>query len=107
MIGYLHIAASDSDISFETKAMVKAQEELYDMLGLYGGGRPRPQSASSPSRHSRHLSIGMKSPYGRPVSDLSTPGLRTSSIPGSARYNRFYSSTNDVGHSSHPFDVSF
>ena len=67
----IFIAASDSDISFETKAMLKAQEELYEILGLYGGGRPRRQSVNSPSRHSRHLSIGMKSPYGRPVSDLS------------------------------------
>ena len=78
--------------------MLKAQEELYDILGLYGGGRPR---------HSRHMSIGMKLPYGRPVSDLSTPGFRTSSIPGSARNNRFYNLTNDVCHPSPPFDLPF
>lgn len=80
--------------------MVRAQEELYDMLGISvndnRGGRPRPRSFGGPTRHSRPMSLGLGSPYPRPVSDISTPGLRSSFALGSARFNRFYHAANDV-----------
>jgi hypothetical protein len=78
--------------------MIRAQEELYDLLvsmSVTKGGRPRPLSVSSPSRYSRHVSFNAKSSYSRPLSDITTPGLGTSSMPGSARMNGLY--TDNVG----------
>lgn len=74
--------------------MLRAQEELYDLLGIstgdIKGNFSRRRSITGPTRHSRHASINMKSPYARPISDISTPGLQTPSIPGSARLNKYY-----------------
>jgi len=76
-----------------TTDMLRAQEDLYHLLGISAGDikghRSRPRSISGPTRHSRHTSLNIKSPYARPVSDISTPGFQTSPRPGSARFNRF------------------
>jgi hypothetical protein len=74
--------------------MLRAQEELYHLLSISTDDTKRrdsrSQSLTGPIRHSRHLSINIKSPDTRPVSAISTPGFSTPSTYGSARSNRFY-----------------
>ena len=80
--------------------MLKAQEELYHLLGISASdikrNDSRPRSVAGPASHSRHMSINRKLSHTRPVSDISTPGFQTSSIPASARSNRFYDGANGV-----------
>lgn len=80
--------------------MLRAQEELYHLLGISTGdikrSDSRPRSVTGPIRHSRHLSINIKPPDTRPVSDISTPGFSTPSMYGSAGSNRFYDRDHQV-----------
>ncbi|KIM92215.1 hypothetical protein PILCRDRAFT_810237 [Piloderma croceum F 1598] len=77
-------AVSSSTPSSETRDMLRAQEELYHLLGISTGDTKRSDSRSrsvtGPIRHSRHLSTNIKSPNTRPVSDISTPGFSTPSM---------------------------
>jgi hypothetical protein len=84
--------ASSSIPPSVTRDMLMAQEELYDLLGISIGdtkGHSRSQSATGPTHRSSHMSMGLKSPYTRPLSDIIAPGFKPSSILG----NRF---TDDV-----------
>lgn len=76
-----------------TRALIRAEEELYELLmsmSVARGERPRTSSVTSPSQHSRHMLPNTKHPYARPLSDITTSGLGTSSLPGSARVNGLY-----------------
>jgi len=88
------MAISTSTPSSDTRDMLRAQEELYDLLGIPTSEKanPRRRSITGPARQSGHASVN--TPYARPVSDISTPGFQTSSIPGSARLNKYYNGNN-------------
>jgi len=70
---------------------------LYNLLGISvgerKGNRVRSQSVG-PARYSKDASS--VTPSIRPISDISTPGFRTSFIPGRARLNGFYSGTDEI-----------